>query len=185
MKLSKKSWMFISIGLFLIGMVGLWMIYSEQSAVEKQLEEELALVNSKVDSIELEQLAQKPGELEQQLDKTLAQSQTARETLSQPMNSIIMSDILFNTAEANSVNIDAISSSAANKVDLDGVPCLALPVTVSVKGGLHQLVDFVTELNGKYPIAEVNTFNVQIPYTAGNTTLSASINMIIYSYEGS
>ncbi len=185
MKLSKKSWLIISIGLFLIGLVGLWMVYSQQSAVEKQLKEELALVNSKLDSIDLEQLAQKPVELEQQLNKTLEQSKTARETLSQPMNSIIVSDILFKTAEANNVNITSISSSAANKVTLDGVPCLALPVTASVKGGLHQLVDFVTELNGDYPIAEVNTFNVQIPYPADNTTLSASVQMVIYAYEGS
>lgn len=185
MKLSKKSWVFISIGLFLIGLVGLWTVYSQQSGVEKQLKEELALVNSKLNSIQLEQLANKPGELEQQLDKTLAQSETARETLSQPMNSIIISDILFSAAEANSVNITAISFSAANRVTLEGVPCLSLPVTASIKGGLNQLVDFVTELNSDYPIAEVNSFNVQIPYSAGNTTLSASIQMVIYAYEES
>lgn len=185
MKLSKKSWVFISIGLFLIGLVGLWTAYSQQSGLEKQLKEELTLVNSKLNSIQLEQLANKPGELEQQLDKTLAQSETARQTLSQPMNSIIISDILFSTAEANSVNITAISSSAANRVTLEGVPCLALPVTASVEGELNQLVDFVTELNGGYPNTEVNTFNVQIPYPADNTTLSASIQMVIYAYEGS
>ena len=185
MKLSKKSWIIISIGLFLIGMIGLWTVYSQQSAVEKELKEELAVVNSKLNAIDLEQLAKKPGDLEQQLDETLAQSKTAREALSQPMNSIIVSDILFNIAEANSVNIVSISSSVANKAALDGVPCLALPVTASVEGGLHQLVDFVTELNGDYPSAEVNSFSVQIPYPADNTALSASIQMVIYAYEGS
>ncbi len=184
MKLSKKSWVFISIGLFLIGLVGLWTVYSQQSGVEKQLKEELTLLNSKLSLIELEQLAKKPGELEQQLDKTLAQSETAREALSQPMNSIIVSDMLFSTAEANSVNITAISSSVANQVTLEGVPCLALPVTASVEGELNRLVDFVTELNGDYPITEVNSFDVQIPYPADNTTLSASIQMVIYTYEG-
>ena len=185
MKLSKKSWVFISIGLFLIGLVGLWTVYSQQSGVEKQLKEELTLINSKLSSIELEQLAKKPGELEQQLDKTLAQSETARETLSQPMNSIIVSDILFSTAEANSVNITAISSAAANRVTLEGVPCLALPVTASVEGELNRLVDFVTELNGDYPITEVNSFDVRIPYPADNTTLSASIQMVVYVCEES
>jgi len=184
-KLSKKSWVFISIGLFLIGLVGLWTVYSQQSGVEKQLKEELTLINSKLSSIELEQLAKKPGELEQQLDKTLAQSETARETLSQPMNSIIVSDILFSTAEANSVNITAISSAAANRVTLEGVPCLALPVTASAEGELNRLVDFVTELNGDYPITEVNSFDVQIPYPADNTTLSASIQMVVYVCEES
>jgi len=184
-KLSKKSWVLISIGLFLIGMIGLWTVYSQQSGVEKQLKEELTLVNSKLDSIEIELLENKPGELEQQLDKTLEQSETARETLSQPMNSIIISDILFSTAEANNVNITAISSSVANRMTLEGVPCLTLPVTASIEGELNHLVDFVTELNGDYPIAEVNSFNVQIPYSAGNTTLSANIQMVIYAYEGS
>lgn len=63
MKLSKKSWVFISIGLFLIGLVGLWTVYSQQSGVEKQLKEELTLLNSKLSSIELEQLAKNRGNL--------------------------------------------------------------------------------------------------------------------------
>jgi hypothetical protein len=93
--------------------------------------------------------------------------------------------MLFSTAEANSVNITAISSSVANQVTLEGVPCLALPVTASVEGELNRLVDFVTELNGDYPITEVNSFDVQIPYPADNTTLSASIQMVVYVYEES
>ena len=185
MKLSKKSCVFISIGMFLIGLIGLWTVYSQQSGIEKQLKDELTLVNSKLSATQLEQVANKPAELELQLEKTLAQSKTARETLSQPMNSIIISDILFGTAEANSVNITSISSAAANQVTIEGVPCLALPVNASVEGELHQLVDFVTELNSNYATTEVNSFSVQIPYSADNTTLSANIQMVVYAHKES
>ena len=181
MKLSKKSWLFIAIGLFLIALVGLWTVYSRQSGMEKQLKEELALAKSRLSSIQLEQLTDKSGELEQQLNETIAQSENARETLSQPMNSIIISDILFRTAEANSVNVTEISSSVANEAVLEGVPCLALPLTARVEGELNNLVDFITELNGDLPIATVKAVNLEIPHPDGQKKPFASVQMMIYT----
>jgi len=185
MKLSKKSWLSIAIGLFLIALVGLWTVYSQQSGTEKQLKEELALAKSRLESIKLEQLTDKRGELERQLDETIAQSEDARETLSQPMNSIIISDILFRTAEANSVNVTETTSSVANKVVLEGVPCLALPLTARVEGELNNLVDFITELNGNLSIATVKAVSMEIPHPVGQRKPSASVQMVIYTYEES
>lgn len=185
MKLSKKSWLFIGIGLFLIAFVGLWMVYSQQSDVKKQLKEELALAQTRLSTIQSEQLANQQSELEQQLEAAMSQSATAREMLSQPMNSIIISDILFRTAEANSVNITALNSSIANSVVLDGVPCRVLPITAKVVGEVDNLVDFITELNTDLSIAAVKTVSMDIPFSAGDRKPSASIQIEIYTYEES
>jgi len=184
-KLSKKSWLFIGIGLFLIVFVSLWVVYSQQTSVKNQLKEELNLAKLRLSSIQVEQLADRQGELEQQLEETLAQSEAARETLSRPMSSIIISDILFSTAEANSVNITEISSSAAGSVALEGVPCLALPLTAKIEGEVNNLVAFITQLNGDLPIATVKSVNLDIPYPAGQGKPSASVQMVIYKYEES
>ncbi len=183
MKLTKKSWLFIGIGIFLIALVGLWMVYSQQASVKKQLKEEFAQATLRLNSIQVEQLSDQQEELEQQLDDTIAQSETARKTLSEPMSSIIITDILFSTAESNSVNITEIKSSGMNDVELRGVPCRVLPLTANIEGEVDNLVVFITQLNDNLATGVVRSINMNIPYTAGGEKPSASIQMVIYTYE--
>jgi hypothetical protein len=182
-KLTKKSWLFIGIGIFLIALVGLWTVYSQQSGVKKQLKEEYDMATSRLNSIQVEQLADQQGELEQQLDDTIAQSKTARKTLSEPMNSIIITDILFSTADSNSVNITEIQSSGMNDVELEGVPCRVLPLTANIEGEVGNLVAFITQLNDDLATGVVRSVDMNIPYTAGGEKPSASIQMVFYTYE--
>jgi hypothetical protein len=175
----------IGIGLFLIVFAGLWMVYSQQIGIKNQLQKELNLAKSRLNSIQIEQLADEQGELERQLEKTIAQSEAARETLSRPMNSIIISDILFSTAEANSVNITEISSSVASSVALEGVPCLALPLTAKIEGEVNNLVAFITQLNNDLASGIVKSVNLDISQAEDNGKSAASIQMLIYKYEES
>ncbi len=183
MKISKKSWLSIGVGLFLIALVGLWTVYSQQSGEKNQLKEELAQAKARLTLIQIEQLANQQSELEWQLDETMRQSESARETLSQPMNSIIISDILFRTAEANSVNITTISSSGASQMTLAGVPCQALPLTANIEGEVADLVAFITELNGDLATINLKAVSMEIP--AGDRKPTASIQIEAYTYEGS
>lgn len=185
MKLGKKSWLFIAIGFFLIALASLWTVYSQQSGVKKQLKEELTLANSRLGSIQIEQLANNQSELEQQLDEIIKQSEAARGTLSQPMNSIIISDILFSMAEANSVNITEVSSSGMTNEELSGVPYLALPLTASVEGDLPNLVAFITQLNGDLSTGFISSLNMNITDPASNQKPSANIQMVIYTRKES
>ncbi len=185
MKLGKKSWLFIAIGFFLIALVSLWTVYSQQSGVKKQLKEELTLANSRLGSIQIEQFANNQSELEQQLDEIIKQSEAARGTLSQPMNSIIISDILFSTAEANSVNITEVSSSGMTSEELSGVPCLALPLTASVEGDLSNLVAFITQLNGDLSTGFISSLDINITDPASNQKPSVNIQMVIYTHKES
>ena len=185
MKLGKRSWLSIGIGLFLIVFVSLCMVYSQQTSMKNQLKEELNLAKSRLNSIQTEQLADRQSELEQQLEETMAQSEAARETLSQPMNSIIISDILFSTAEANSVNITEISSSVAGSVALEGVPCLELPLSAKIEGEVSNLVAFITQLNNDLASGIVKSVNLDISQPEGNGKSAASIQMVIYKYEES
>jgi hypothetical protein len=161
------------------------MVYSQQTNVKNQLKEELNLAKSRLNSIQIEQLAYRQSELEQQLEETIAQSEAARETLSQPMNSLIISDILFSTAEANSVNITEISSSVAGSVALEGVSCLELPLTAKIEGELSNLVAFITQLNNDLASGIVKSVNLDIPQPEGSGKSAASIQMVIYKYEES
>jgi hypothetical protein len=183
MKLSKKSYLFIGVGIFLIALAGLWTVYSQNSGEEKQLKEEFAQAKTRLNSIQVEQLAGQQGELEQQLKDTLAQSKTARKTLSEPMNSIIITDILFVTAESNSVNITEINSSGMSDVQLEGVPCRMLPLTANIKGEVENLVDFIAQLNDNLANGVVRSIIMNIPDAAGSETPTATIQMVVFTSE--
>ena len=160
LKLSKKSLLSIGIGLFLIAFAGLWMVYSQHAGVKNQLKEELAQAKVRLGAVQVEQLSGEQEELERQLEETIEQSEFARGAFSQPMNSIIISDILLRTAEANSVNITTISSAGANRVVLNGVPCRSLPLTAYIEGEVADLVAFITELNDS--LATINVRSVSM-----------------------
>ena len=185
MKLGKKSWLSVAIGFFLIASISMGVAYYPHASERKHLKEDLASVYSRLNSIQFERTADRQHELEEQLSVIIAQSEVARETLSQPMNSIIISDILFSTAEANSVNITEVSSSGMTSEELSGVPCLALPLTASVEGDLANLVAFITQLNGDLATGFVSSLDMSITDPAGNQKPSVNIQMVIYTHRES
>ncbi len=185
MKLGKKSWLSIAIGFFLISSISMGISYSQNAGERKQLQEDLASVYSRLNSIQFEQTADRQYELEKQLSEIIAQSETARETLSQPMNSIIISDILFSMAEANSVNITEVISSGTTNEELSGVPYLALPLTASVEGDLSNLVAFITQLNGDLATGFISSLDMTITDPASNQKPSVNIQMVIYTRKES
>ena len=78
MKLSKTSWLIIITGFFVILLVGLGIVRSQQVHQQNELNEQLALAQSKIQVIQLEQLSHRQGELERQFSETDSQSESAK-----------------------------------------------------------------------------------------------------------
>lgn len=183
MKLSKKSWLIITIGIFIILSVGLWTVHSQQVNEQKQLQDKLNTAELKLNGFQTGQLSHRPDELEEQLSQTLSQSETARTILSQPIGSIAISSIMFDIAAANSVNITEISSSGLASEELAGLTCSVLPLTAKVEGDLTDLVSFITKLNGELENGVVKSVEISVPEMTDEKT-SANIQMVIYTYQG-
>lgn len=183
MKLSKTSWLFLAIGLFIITFAGLGAVRSQQAQQQNQLDEKLTSAELKLNGFQIEQLVNQQGELERQLSQTISQSETARDILSQPIGSIAISEILFDIAEANSVEITEISSSGPASEELAGVTLSVLPLTARVKGSLPNLVSFITSLNDDLPSGVVKSVAISIPETTG-AEASTNIQLVIYTYQG-
>ena len=183
MKLSKKSWLIITIGIFIILSVGLWTVHSQQVNEQKQLQDKLNTAELKLNGFQTGQLSHRQNELEEQLSQTLSQSETARTILSQPIGSIAISGIMFDIAAANSVNITEISSSGLASEELAGLTCSVLPLTAKVEGDLTDLVSFITKLNDELENGVVKSVEISVPEMTGEKT-SANIQMVIYTYQG-
>lgn len=184
MKLSKTGWLLLVIGVFIIILVGLGTVRAQQVHQQNELKEELALTQSKLQGIQLEQLSYRQEELERQLNQNDSQSDTAKAILSQPMGSITISDILFQIAEANSVNITEINSSGLGSEQLAGITCSVLAFTVRVVGEVADLVGYITSLNHNLATGIVKSTEINIPETTSDNKPSANIRVVIYTYRG-
>jgi len=182
LKISKTSWLVIIIGIFLILLASLGVVRSQQVREQNDLKEKLALTQLKLQAIQLDPFSQREGELEEQLSQTLAQSETARSILSQPIGCIMVSDLLFDLAEANKVNITEITSSGMADSNLEGVPCLALTLRTGVKGEVADLVNFITTLNNELSTGFVQSMEMTIPESKEQP--SAKIQLIVYTHKG-
>ena len=183
MKLSKKSWLIITTGIFAIIMFGLWTVYSQQLDQQSQLNKALTAAELKLNQLQTNPLPDRRGELEQQLAQTLAQSATARTVLARPVASITMTDILLDIAENHGVTITATSTSGLAGGDLAGLPCSVRPISATVTGNATDIVGFILQVNGDLETGIINSVEISLPET-GSEEATANIQMAVYTRQG-
>ena len=185
MKLSKTSWLLITIGVLVITFASLGAVRAQQIHRQNQLNEELTLTELKLKGVQLEQLSQQQEELETRLNEATSQFEAVKAILSQPRGSVATSGILFDVAEACGVEVTDISSSGLSSDELEGVPCSVLILTASVEGDVLDLVSFITELNAYLSTGVVQSVSINVPETTSNEKSTANIRLVVYMYQGS
>ena len=183
MKLSKRSLLILSIGIFIIALVGLWMVQSQQVTEQNELKKKLNTAELKLNGIQPERLSHRLEELEQQLDQALSQSEEARSTLSQPVDSITINDILFIIAQANSVKVTKVSSAGFSNEELQGITFSVLPLEVIVEGDVANIASFITKLNEDIETGVIKSVEIDIPEEI-NGAAQAGLQIVIYTYRG-
>jgi len=184
LKLSKTSWLLLTIGIFIITFAGLGIVRYQQIQEENQLGKELTLTETELNGFQLEQLSYQQAELEKQLSQATSQFETTKAMLSQPTGSIYTSGVLFDTAEAYGVEVTELGSSSLASGELEGVPCSVLSLTARVEGDVSDLIGFITELNNNLATGVVQSVEISIPETTSEEEPSANIQLVIYTYRG-
>jgi len=184
LKLSKTSWLLLTIGIFIITFAGLVAVHYQQVREENRLNEELTLAEVKLNGFQLEQLSYQKGKLEKQLSQAISQFETAKAMFSQSTGSIATTGILFDIAEAHGVEVTELGSSGPVSGELEGVPCSVLSLTARVEGDVSGLIGFITELNGDLTTGVVKSVEISIPETTSEENPSANIQLVVYTYQG-
>ena len=182
MKLSKRSWLLLAVGVSIIAFASLGAVRSQQASEQDQLYEELSLAELKLSRIQLKQLSSRQKELEKQLSQTISQSETTNVVLPQPTGSIVASDTLFDTAAACGVKVIAISSSGLATDEVEGTICYVLTLAVRVEGDVSNLISCITKLNDDLTNGVVKSVQISIPEATGEEKPSANIQLVIYTY---
>ncbi len=194
MKLGKASWLILGAGIFVIAFGSLGAINSQRLQEQRQLNEELAIVEVRLNKLQLEELSSNKESLEMQLEQTISQFEAAKATLTQPTIAIDVSDNLYRIAGAAGVEITEISSTGLMNGDLEGITTSVLPFTTTVEGNVSNLINFVTRLNADFMTGVVKSVEITSPNaTSSNATSSnttgedkpqANIRLVVHTYQG-
>lgn len=184
MKLSKTSWLILTIGIFVIIFAGLGVVRFQQVQQQNQLLEESTLAEQELDGVQLEQLSSRKTELERQLDQATSQFEAVKAIFSQPIKSVAASSILFDIAEAHDVEITEMSSLGPDSDSLEGIDCSVISLTAKVEGDVTNLVGFIIKLNSQLATDVIRSITVTVPEMDSGEKASVDIHMVIYTYQG-
>ncbi len=184
MKLSKTTLLFVTIGVFIIILASLGVVRSQQVQEQNQLNEQLALAQSNLKRVQLEQLSSRQTELEKQLSQATSQFEAVKAILTQPVGSIAASSILFDVAKAHGLEVIEMTSSGSTTESLEGVTCSVVSLTARVEGDVLNLVNFVTKLNSHFTTGVVKSIMITVPETTSEEKASADIQLVVYTHQG-
>jgi hypothetical protein len=182
-KLSKTSWLILAVGLFVVVAAGLGITRSQQAQEQGRIDDELATSQQSLAAIQITGLQAQLDQLLQEAAIAQVQLDAAQAQLDQTVISVDVTDELFSIAGSCGVVIINMGTSPILPSIYEGIGLSTTSVSMAVEGELPALVDFVESLNNDFSTGLVNSAQIDIPQSSSNSTPSASIQMIIYSYE--
>ena len=186
LKLSKTSWLILSAGIFSVILVSLGVTRSGQLKEQNRLEEELTISTVRVEKIEMTDMRPQLDELERRLVEAESQRSEAAARLNQMIDSVDVTDKFFAIAGHSNVVINTISNSLLSPQSINGVNCATISIGAGISGDTSDIIDFIISLNDGYTTGYVQSAQINIgdESSDNNTLANASIQMIVYSYEG-
>ena len=185
MRLNKK-WLIYGV---IIGLVAalttLGIVQAQQIGEKSSLSEEFDTVEYNLSMLEAGGPSFGQDEMDTQMDGSQADFNTAKAILTQPVDSIIANESLFNIAAVSSVTLTSISVSPLSSDEaLAELPCFHLPLSITAEGNITALLDFISRLNTDLTNGLVRSAILSIPETPTEGDSLVDIELIIYTYLG-
>ena len=181
-KLSKASWIILSIGVLAIVLGSLGMAYAEQKTENSRLEEELDQAALKLQSFNLSELQDERSKLEADLKEAQANYESAKKALSPQVESIDITTNLYQDAQECQVEIVAISSAPLSESELNGITFHTLPIEVEVEGEIAGIINFLNKIDSQFGTGAITSVKVNVKERDEVEKMWASIKLEIYTY---
>ncbi|MBA7704032.1 hypothetical protein ES703_112830 [subsurface metagenome] len=190
MRLGKRARIFLAGGIFVVLMASLFLVYAQHNQERNRLSDELSLVQLALTRFSPEKLSAQQRVLESRLTRTELELATAKNRLRQSIESIEVTDTLFEVADTHNVEIIGIDSPGVTGEELEGVNLSILSLTAMVEGDVSNLVDFIIELSEEFPTSVDSSVEILFPTSVDESEETdvekpiASIELRIHTYEG-
>jgi hypothetical protein len=185
MKISKTSWLILVVGVFGVAIAALGLLRTQQIRAESELKDNLSVAETRLEKMQVKDLSQQVSDLQAKLEESKTLLAAAQDKMTQPVESIEVTDRFFAMAKSCNVEVQTIGSSTKKSKSLEGVGCSTITLNASVQGSVANLINFVIKLNTDYATGIVETAQITIPAsteTGSGGMPSIDIMMTIYSY---
>ena len=188
MKLSKTFWLILGIGIAVIAVGVLGWVYLDQRGEQKTLNESLSgaqttlpTLISQRDNLE-SQLAQSESELAQ-AESSLRE---AKASFPESVESIEYDEALFDIADDCKLEITNLTASEPSDEEAETITYITASFTVDVEGTVAHILDFINTIatDEDFANATIELVNMQVPEPEEEGEPSATINLVIYGYQG-
>jgi len=186
LKLSKTGWLILAAGVFVVVLGSLGITRTQQLQEKGKLDEDLRVSTQLLEKLQASDLSGQVDSLQQRVEEEEVLLKEAQERMDQTVVSVDVSDELFVIAEYCGVEIRTLSTTPIKPNNLyEGIGLDTTMLNVVAIGELENLVDFVISVNNDYTTGVIKSFQISLPDSASPQPPSVSIQITIYSYEGS
>jgi Tfp pilus assembly protein PilO len=189
MKLSKLSWIILTIGVFIIGAVILFVLYQQQSDEQDELNLSLTAANSSLPGLIAESAA-----LQSQLDALraeLAEAQAALEDveagLPRDIESSIYGDLLFFMADSAGLDVHEFTATEPTRTVLDDIVYESTIITMEVNNDIDDILLFITliEVDLDFNTTSIDAVTIQdLEGSTGDLENLKLIEITLLAYVG-
>jgi uncharacterized membrane-anchored protein YhcB (DUF1043 family) len=186
LKLSKTSWIILSIGIFAVVFVGLGLTRYQQFKEQSRLNDELGIAEMRLEKFQAQQLGQQMDELQAQLDESTVQLAAAKDSLRRSVESVDVTDEFFAIARSCGVTIAGMTTSSIGSSEVGDVACSSITLNAGVSGETADLVDFIARLNSDFTTGVVKSAQISVAAAEedSESESSANIMIVVHAYEG-
>jgi len=178
-KLSKTSWIILSVGVFVVVLAGLGVTYSQQLKKSGEANDELDVTEMRLAQFNIEELQQQESALLSRRDSISSQHDTGLIKLQQSIESIDVTERCYYIASFSNVEIIDIGTTDVRPIEFINLESNIISVHINVRGELSDMVNYIINLNEGFTtgyIESVQTVIDESSYT--------SIQLVVYSYRG-
>lgn len=188
MKVSKIGLWILGIGIFVIASVVMVALHASQSGDAKQLEENLDLTQSVLNTLiaDREEMTGQLAEMENDLEAAETAYLQSQVKFPDEVPSIEYDEEIFSIADDNDLEVINLTASELHESEVEEIPFGTTTFEVEVRGTVSHILNFIDDVvNGEYfDSADVEMITMEVPEADEEEQPAAVIEIIIYSYEG-
>ncbi|MFA5308084.1 MAG: hypothetical protein WC370_01180 [Dehalococcoidales bacterium] len=175
----------LSAGIFVVVLAGLGITRSGQVKEQGKLGTDLSAYQMRVNNMDTTQFQIQMEELTQQLEDTEQQLAEVKNKLRQQINSVDVTDKLYEIAAYYGVEVTVMGTSQIGSDNYQGVPCAVISLRATAAGELTDIIDFIAGMNNNFSTGFIQSVQIKVAAIETDELSEASINFIVYTYEGS
>ena len=190
MKFSKLSWLILSIGIFIIGAVVLYVLYQQQTDEQDELNLNLTAANSSLPMLisESAALQSQLDALEAELAEALADLDAVEAELPKDIESSTYGDLLFDMAHDHNndygIDLDVwfFTATGPERTILDGIIYESTTITMEVENSLPDILKFITqiEVQLEFSTTTINSVTIEDVYDDLDYLRLVEITLLAY-----